>query len=340
MSNLLPYDLDVHFENQHEDNTICGLITVTAREDCHCRKLIVQRVMRSGDDDLLLYDGEQQLLAGWDVWQGGKTYTYRFTIEEAPRSGVAWDVATIVHRVGQFNPDPMRIWPLEYAKDKPAQDDELGRMWSEFMVQLRHSEQESAQSPTRTTVRRAHNELKWGLFAVFITVMLVIAILVAPLLLQQHVLLRAGLDALEYGGSGRFRLKEIPLESGERYTIYLEYLPGFSLPSFSSTSGPNLRPPVSLSDSDERTIPNVMKWRTTYGTMTSTADKIAEFVITETARQPISLQFYETPNGSLSDYEVVIRRTRHSSPLLLLLADPTNFLLLIGLVIWILVKNG
>jgi hypothetical protein len=171
--------------------------------------------------------------------------------------------------------------------------------------------------------------------SVLTVAVIVLVVLAGPLVLSRHVLYRVNLGQVGLDNDGYVHLEGVPMEAGVKYTIYLSYLPGFGFPpSFESSTSPEGATRVSLYDGDLKSIPNQIKWYTAYCTLSESASSIAVYTAQKHGPQSLKLRFSEHPKQSFDDYELVIRRTSLSSPVLLILSDKSNLLYLIAIGLW------
>ena len=166
---------------------------------------------------------------------------------------------------------------------------------------------------------------------------MLVVMLFTPTLIQRRIIFRSNLGQLKRS-DGRYLLENVPLEGGENYTIYFEYLPGYSFPfpSFEVQSGSDFQPPVQLFDRRGTPVPNTLKSHVVYGTLSSTATKAAVFRAPSNGGQRLCVEFRGAQPERPSEHEIVVRRSRYSSLPLLILSDfGSNVLILIGIGMWL-----
>lgn len=340
----LPYQLQVQFENGAKD-AVSGTITVTVHAACTCRRLLLWP-RHIGEGEGLSAPGAQvQTLVRWHHWHAGETYAYRFCIAGAAPQATWHGVETEVHRAGEPHFDPPQTWTVPgvprsttMTHRQPA----IGQAGSsprsrEHAGSISQTRAPPAQRrPAGMQVgRRGRPSYTYLVNRGTVMVFLFWAMLIASLTLQRSVLVRANLGSLLRSNNGRFVLEDVPLDAGERYTIYLDYLPGFSFPpQFNAKTMSPGELPATLTDGEGQTIKNTMRWRTTYGTLQTSAAKIAEFRASKNGPATLNILVRERLNGGPSNFEVVIRRSRYANVVLLILSDWTNAFVLVALLIW------
>ena len=116
----LPYDLNVRFDEVSEAGSLSGSVLVIVRNSCTCRKLLLHPGSKQRDNEVFCRHGHTQTLADWDEWRPGETYSYPFTFKVDGTSANP-GVETEVHRIGEWDADPVQLWMAESAQRTPEE---------------------------------------------------------------------------------------------------------------------------------------------------------------------------------------------------------------------------
>lgn len=153
---------------------------------------------------------------------------------------------------------------------------------------------------------------------------------------------QANLGDVGLDSEGYVHLDNVHMEKNESYTIYLVYLPGFSIPP--SSSGGTVRDEgelVEIYDENRNRIPNRIRSSTEYGTASESGRKIGVFTAQGQGLQPLVLRFSERNRFSpsflisrgLESYDIVIRESSLSDAWLIIVSDRSNVLVVIAIVV-------